>query len=142
MGDGNTLAHDAFSCRDVASSCGQRRRRRPADRYGRHVRWDELFADIESQLEQELDAERLDLAAEEERLRLGRLTLRDRLEAMAQARDTVKVMLADAETIELRIDSTGRDWIAGETRVGEGVRAIVVPTAAVVAVLPTGDQLE
>jgi hypothetical protein len=106
------------------------------------VRWDELFADIESQLEQELDAERLDLAAEEERLRLGRLTLRDRLEAMAHAHDTVALMLADGESVEARIDSTGRDWIAGESRVGGGVRALVVPTSAVIAVLPTGDQLE
>ena len=112
------------------------------DRYGRCVRWDELFADIESQLEQELDAERLDLAAEEERLRLGRLTVRDRLEAMAHGDESVKLMLADGETVELRIDSTGRDWVAGETRIGGGVRALVVPTAAVIAVLPTGDQLE
>ena len=42
------------------------------------MRWDNLFDDLESQLEQELDAEDIDLLAEEERLRLGRLGLRDR----------------------------------------------------------------
>jgi len=46
------------------------------------MRWDSLFDDLESQLEQELGAEEGDLLAEEERLRLGRLTLRDRLVAM------------------------------------------------------------
>ncbi len=43
------------------------------------MRWDNLFDDLESQLEQELGAEDVDLLAEEERLRLGRLALRDRL---------------------------------------------------------------
>lgn len=48
------------------------------------MRWDDLFDDLESQLEQELGAEDVDLLAEEERLRLGRLTLRDRLLAMTR----------------------------------------------------------
>jgi len=46
------------------------------------MRWDNLFDDLESQLELELGAEDLDLVAEEERLRLGRLALRDRLVAL------------------------------------------------------------
>ncbi|AYF97155.1 hypothetical protein [Protaetiibacter intestinalis] len=106
------------------------------------MRWDELFADIEGQLEQELDASRLDLVAEEERLRLGRLGLRDRLVAMSRGGDGVRVTLDGGEQLELRIDSAGRDWVAGEFRSGELRRAVVVPLAAIVAVLPVGDQLE
>ena len=49
------------------------------------MRWDNLFDDLESQLEQGLTAEELDLKAEEERLRLGRLGLRDRIVAILHA---------------------------------------------------------
>lgn len=40
------------------------------------MRWEHLFDDLETQLERELTAEELDLEVEEERLRLGRLSLR------------------------------------------------------------------
>ncbi|QEO08578.1 hypothetical protein [Protaetiibacter larvae] len=103
------------------------------------MRWDELFADLEGQLEQELDAERLDLAAEEERLRLGRLTIRDRLMAMSRGGAVVRVALIDGATVRLRIDTAGRDWIAGSPEAGAG--SVLVPLAAVAAVLPEGDQL-
>ena len=111
------------------------------------MRWDELFADIEGQLEQELDAERLDLEAEEERLRLGRLALRERLLAMSRGGAAVRLALVDGDALELRIDEAGRDWIAGETGVGETVvngagRTIVVPLTAVAAAFPGSDQLE
>ena len=51
------------------------------------MRWDNLFDDLESQLEQELTAEEVDLQAEEERLRLARLCIRDRLRARNRAGD-------------------------------------------------------
>ena len=47
------------------------------------MRWDNLFSDLESQLEYGLHAEENDLHDEEERLRLGRLSLRDRLLQLA-----------------------------------------------------------
>src|ERR1019366_4923637 len=47
--------------------------------------WDNLFDDLESQLEQELTAEEVDLQAEEERLRLARLGIRDRLRSLQAA---------------------------------------------------------
>ncbi|PRY68950.1 hypothetical protein B0I08_103155 [Glaciihabitans tibetensis] len=43
------------------------------------MRWDDLFNDLEAQLERESTADETDLRAEEERLRLARLGLRDRL---------------------------------------------------------------
>lgn len=106
------------------------------------MRWDELFADIEGQLEQELDAERIELAAEEERLRIGRLTLRDRILAMAGPESRIRLVLSDGEQLELRVDSSGRDWIAGEQVVGTGGRTVVVPLSAVDGVIPAGDQLD
>ena len=46
------------------------------------MRWDNLFDDLEGQLEHELTSEEIDLQAEEERLRLGRMSLRDRILAI------------------------------------------------------------
>jgi predicted secreted protein len=109
-------------------------------RYGRTVRWDELFADLEGRLEHELDVERQELAAEEERLRLARLGLRDRILAMANG-GFVSLLLVDGESCELRVESAGRDWIAGEAVVGSGRHAVVVPVGAIIGVTPERDQL-
>src|SRR5690606_11715950 len=110
--------------------------------YRRLVRWDELFAALEGRLEHELDVERQELAAEEERLRLGRIGLRDRIMAMARAGAPVGLVLADGETLALRVESSGRDWIAGEVTVGAARHAVVVPIAAIAGVTPERDQLE
>lgn len=108
------------------------------------MRWDELFADIESQLEHELDLERQGLELEEERLRLARLALRERLIAMGRT-DAVLLVLADGESVALRVESAGREWVAGESVAGEGGahrRTVIVPLAAVASALPTRPQLE
>ncbi len=104
------------------------------------MRWDDLFADLEGQLERGLDTERQELAAEEERLRLARLGLRDRMLAMAHE-GTLRLVLADGETLALRVGSTGRDWVAGDIALGTVRQAAVIPLAAVAAVLPEGAQL-
>jgi hypothetical protein len=108
------------------------------------MRWDNLFDDLESQLEQELGAEDIDLLAEEERLRLGRLGLRDRLRAMmpaTSADEPVKLILTDGSRISLAIGAVGRDWIAGELS-GDGQRgaSCVIPIAAISGCLPTLEQ--
>jgi hypothetical protein len=100
------------------------------------VRWDDLFADLEGQLEQELGAEDLDVAAEEERLRLGRLGLRDRIAALAGA--PIGVELRDGTVLRLRVETIGRDWISGTP--GDGRAAsCVVPLDAIATVLPGVD---
>lgn len=106
------------------------------------MRWQNLFDDLESQLESELGAEEVDLLAEEERLRLGRLGLRDRLRAMHDADPAQPLALAlrGGERVSLRIAAVGRDWIAGETDAG-ALRSAIVPLGAVVAADPRGDQL-
>jgi hypothetical protein len=109
------------------------------------MRWDRLFDDLEGQLEHELGAEEVDLGAEEERLRLGRLSLRDRLVAIASsgtARDGLRLELRDGQQIVVREPSLGRDWIAGPlATTGGPPRSAVVPLAAVTGVLPDPEQL-
>lgn len=108
------------------------------------MRWDNLFDDLESQLEHELDAEDIDLLAEEERLRLGRLGLRDRIRAMmpsTNGAEPLALLLVDGTRIAVGIGATGRDWIAGEIA-NEGARraSCVIPIAAIASCLPTPAQ--
>lgn len=102
-----------------------------------HVRWDDLFADLEGQLEQGLDAEDLDLVAEEERLRLGRLGLRDRVAAFAG--EELILELRDGTRAELRVQAIGRDWLSGA--VTGSPASCVVPLDAVAAVLPGPERV-
>lgn len=106
------------------------------------MRWDELFADLEGRLEHELDVERQELAAEEERLRLGRIGLRERITAMARGGAPVGLLLTDGENLALRVESAGRDWIAGEVTIGVARHAMIVPLGAIVGVIPERGQLE
>jgi len=106
------------------------------------VRWDELFADLEGRLEHELDVERQEVAAEEERMRLGRIVLRDRIMAMARGGRPLGIVLVDGETFTVRVESAGRDWVAGEVEVGATRHAVIVPLAAIAGVTPERDQLE
>ena len=108
------------------------------------ARWDSLFDDLESQLEQELDAERVDLVAEEERLRMGRLSLRDRIVAIAtsEVSPELETELRGSVRMTVRVAAIGRDWVAGDVVGDTRVRAsCVIPLSAVVAIVPRGDQL-
>lgn len=80
------------------------------------MRWDNLFDDLEGQLESEFSADENDLRAEEERLRLGSLTVRDRLFSLKGAvRDRgVRVVLTSGTGLVLRPRTFGRDWVSGE----------------------------
>ncbi|HEY4224858.1 MAG TPA: hypothetical protein VGM70_03505 [Pseudolysinimonas sp.] len=108
------------------------------------MRWDNLFDDLESQLEQELGAEEVDLLAEEERLRLGRLTVRDRVTAMTSpgegAVEQLRFALRGGELLTVAVGSVGRDWLAGEL-VGTRRGSCVLPLAAIASLLPTAEQL-
>lgn len=108
------------------------------------MRWDNLFDDLEGQLEQELGAEETDLRAEEERLRLGRLTVRDRLVALEGGEDgePVRMMLTDGSTIELRVRTFGRDWISGEVIDHSAHRIqFILPLEAIAVLLLTRPQV-
>jgi hypothetical protein len=110
------------------------------------VRWDNLFDDLEGQLERELNAEEADLRAEEERLRLARLSLRDRLTSLAGADGTgtgvLRVALASGEVITLRPTTFGRDWLAADLLDASalGVQC-VLPLAAITGVIVAADDV-
>lgn len=108
------------------------------------MRWEHLFDDLESQLEQELGAEEVDLLAEEERLRLGRLALRDRLRAMmprTTASAPLRLQLVDGGRVTLTIGAVGRDWLAGElVTPTRRAPSCVIPIAAVAACFPDAAQ--
>jgi hypothetical protein len=108
------------------------------------MRWDDLFDDLESQLEQELGAEEVDVLAEEERLRLGRLTLRDRLVVVTRPGERMpeelSVVLHDGQLLSILVRTIGRDWLAGELA-GPRRGSVLVPLAAIASVLPSGEQL-
>jgi hypothetical protein len=113
------------------------------------MRWQNLFDDLEGQLEHELGAEGLDVAAEEERLRIGRLTLRDRLSASLATtedgtrRQSVTVVLTDGRRLAPMISATGRDWIAGELDGSGPRRSVVIPLPAIAGIIldPSGIEV-
>jgi len=108
------------------------------------MRWDHLFDDLESQLEHELGAEEVDLLAEEERLRLGRLSMRERIRAMTPpsgASPPLRLLLTDGARLSIVVGAVGRDWIAGEEARETGVGpSCVVPLASIAACFPDAAQ--
>ena len=111
------------------------------------MRWDLLFDDLESQLDQEQRDEERALALEEERLRLARLTLRDRLTALSRAGDggpiAVRVELVGGTELQVRPLAFGRDWMSATVaEAGRGPGQCLVPLGAIAAVLPSRSQVE
>ncbi|GAA1689684.1 hypothetical protein GCM10009792_07210 [Microcella alkalica] len=102
------------------------------------MRWDHLFDDLAAQLEHELRAEEADLEHEEERLRLGRLAIRDRIAALQRAADPgarrVRYRSRSGEVHSLRPLTVGRDWMAGDLDDRSGTQG-VVPFSAIEALL-------
>ncbi len=111
------------------------------------MRWDNLFDDLESQLAHELTAEEIDLQAEEERLRLGRLGLRDRLYAihvMAEADSDrmLKLHLRDGSRLAATPSTFGRDWFSGELVEESGRRpGCIIPLDSIDGVSLTRNQV-
>jgi hypothetical protein len=105
-----------------------------------NARWMNLFADLEGQLANELEAEEFELRGEEERLRLGRLSLRDRLDAVRSgaggdadaAAGQLTIILISGRELRVRIATIGRDWMAGDV-IEETLRhsQVIVPFTAI-----------
>jgi hypothetical protein len=112
------------------------------------MRWDRLFDDLEGQLEQELSAEELDQRAEEERLRLGRLAVRDRLLAIADSYGqevaySLSIVLISGDVVSVRPSTFGRDWFAAHIVDGPLRRGqCIVPLDAISALQLTRGQVE
>lgn len=109
------------------------------------VRWDHLFDDLEGQLAREITLEESDLAAEEERLRLGRLELRERLIALhresAGTAYRVVATLRGGTRVVIIPTSYGRDWMLVDLI--EGSRAVsgILPLVALESVAMTPGQV-
>lgn len=101
------------------------------------MRWNNLFDDLESQLEHELGADDVDLKGEAERLRLGRLSLRDRLLSIHDALDrpgrySIRLVLVDGALVRVSPLSFGKDWMSAELDDESARRTqIVIPLAAI-----------
>jgi len=114
------------------------------------MRWDNLFSDLESQLESGLTTEEDNLQAEEERLRVSRLGIRDRIMAMVAVADRgahspLALILKGSDgsdVVEVLVRSIGRDWLAAEL-VGQGQqgRQCVVPLSAIAGIALSRRQL-
>jgi hypothetical protein len=111
------------------------------------MRWNNLFDDLEGQLEHELSAEEVDLQAEEERLRLGRLSLRDRILCLSNptggsAPKPIRVLLANGDRIDVRPAAFGRDWFSADL-VDESARRAqcIVPLAGIVGLVLSKPQV-
>lgn len=107
------------------------------------MRWDQLFDDLEGQLERELTAEEVDLEAEEERLRLGRLAVRDRLLALQEAGEpAISLLLLGGMRVSLRPVTFGRDWFSADLLDGSSRRAqCVVPLGSVAGMTLDREQV-
>ncbi|QYH35642.1 hypothetical protein [Salinibacterium sp. M195] len=104
------------------------------------MRWDKLFDDLESQLESEITADDLEVDAEEERLRLGRLSLRDRIVALharssEQSPLTLSVLLVTGTKVIIRPAIIGRDWMSADLVDDSGRPAqCIIPFAALAGI--------
>jgi hypothetical protein len=111
------------------------------------MRWDDLFDDLESQLELGMSAEETDILAEEERLRLARLGLRDRIAAIASgapgSNRELRITLCDGSMIRFRPTAHGRDWFQGDiVDGGDRLRSGILPVPAIAAVSLDADQVQ
>lgn len=100
------------------------------------MRWDNLFDDLESQLERETSADEAEERAEDERLRIGRLSLRDRLVNLTSDAATVRerpltVHLSNGDAWGVLPSTFGRDWFAGVIDGMSERSQCIVPLAAI-----------
>lgn len=97
------------------------------------MRWDRFFEDLEDQLDSEWEAERAALDSEAERLRLSRISLRERLVALAgEGEGAVSLDLCDETVLVGRVSAVGADWAAVVPE--PSADGVLVPLSAVVAV--------
>jgi hypothetical protein len=101
------------------------------------MRWDDLFADLDAQLEAAEAAELAGEITDRTRRELGLLRLVDRLRAARGA--VVAVTVLGAGTVHGRLVDTGPDWVLlAETGKGE----LLLAAAAVLALSGTGAMSE
>lgn len=93
------------------------------------MEWEHLFDDLEGQLAAEWEAQRAALDAESERLRISKLTLRERLRAVTAGTGPVVLELLSGERWQAEAKVLGADWL-GVCAAGDP-RLRIVPLDAV-----------
>jgi hypothetical protein len=110
------------------------------------MRWDNLFHDLETQLDAEHAAAARDRQREQLRERISQATLADRIRAL----HTVSSRLActvGVRAIECEVDSLGRDWFSGEvcvqgSQLGYAVVSVVHVTRVSMSALPAAQSAQ
>lgn len=95
------------------------------------MHWDHVFEDLEGQLAAALETEQRSLAAEQERLRVAKLGLRERLRSAADGASDLALELTGDTRLRVHAQLVGEDWCAVA---GDDGRAVLVPLAAIVSV--------
>jgi len=109
------------------------------------MRWDLLFDDLATQLDIEQRAEERALELEEQRLRLSRLGLRERLQELGSALGEsggIRVQLRGGTVLTIRPAAFGRDWLSADLIERSPARSCVLPLSAVAAIVPERAQLD
>lgn len=108
------------------------------------MRWDRFFDDLEDQLASEWEAERAALDSEAERLRVSRLTLRDRLTSLidrGSGASAASFELRDGTVVSADVTGVGADWVALQPR-EQRAGAVLAPLSGIVCVgMPHPDLL-
>lgn len=111
------------------------------------MRWDNLFDDLEAQLEAEIDCAEQSVHDDEERQRQAQLTLHERLRNVSQnSPEAIGLTLAARRDVTLTLTVTilrlGRDWCAVDVISPPALEGhALVQIAAVVALNPTELQV-
>jgi hypothetical protein len=105
------------------------------------MRWENLFDDLEGQWETARLAEERDQRAEEERVRIGRTVMRDRLRALTAADQArpLRLSLSDGTWVDLRAKVLGHGSEAATPTRDE--RACILPLASVHALALDREQV-
>jgi hypothetical protein len=111
------------------------------------MRWNNLFDDLEAQLEAEIDCAEQSVHDDEERQRQAQLTLHERLRNVSQnSPEAIGLTLAAGHDVTLTLTVTilrlGRDWCAVDVISPPALQGhALVQIAAVVALNPTELQV-
>lgn len=95
------------------------------------MRWDRLFEDLETQLASEWESERAALESEAERLRLSKLSLRERLQVFAEGEGTpVAARSRSGDVFTGRVVTVGADFAALRTEAAHAGGLVLLPLHA------------